>query len=1295
MTKKKQNKDTRQGPVPQNNKGQGFLHSLGKILSSPDLKKLLPFIVLTSLAANILALALPLTMLQIFDRVLKSQSMETLAFLTIGVVLVLILEELLKSVNSSVTNWLGARYRHRTSLSIMERFFVTPMRLFSKDEPGAYAEKMQSISRVADMYSGQALLVLLDLPFMFLFLGVIYLIAGKLVLVPLALLCVFGIVVVLFGRWMYKQVQQKDINDERRISFLTEVLAGVLSVKTMSVENIMLRRYERLKEASAQQGEGLFFGNAFASGLGGAMSQVMIVLVIFTGAVLVLEGEMTSGALAACMMLSVRSLQPLRKGLGAWMRYQSFIAGDSRVESILSMPVGEKSGLKPLNGVHSSIRLQNITLRYSNDGAEIFKNLSLLVPAGSCIAIKGDSGSGKSSLLALMNGLETVDEGAVLIDEERLSDYDLDSVRKKVALLPQVGTVFVGSIIENLTMFNPDLEPQALELAEKVGLDVIVAGMKQGYQTPLGENSSETLPMGVKQMITIVRALVHDPDVILFDEANNSLDFEGDKKLRVFLEGLKGKKTLILVANRPSLVRLADTVYKIKDGTLELDEDKRQFFNNDQDYDFPDRPAVNDDFEDIIATRVFNTSDLSRSLVPLLHKLGWKGTPRELADALPHLADHVDISYFFSTLANLGFSSHYYGSSFKRFDNRLLPCLYVPDNKPALVVLEELPGSQYRIFDSATNQERVISGIQGKGAIYVFKAIKADDVAPKKQSWVKDLFWKFKSHIMLVFLITIISTVMAVAPSLFVRSVFDSVLPTADVRMGIFLLSGVLIAILLGWFLNTLRSRLLAYIGGRIEYVLGGGIFDRIIRLPASQLNGVSVSRQIGRIRSLERLRDLFLGPLVLLVFDLPASIILLVVLFIINPWAGYVILVSVFCYAVLLYAVRPMSDLASDGASLKNGRRSELIDETLSSMRALRSVGGKNIWLERFRNLSGEAAVSGFKEQQAQGKVGSLAHLIGSMTGVSVLVMSAYMVVHNAITPGTIMATMILTWRLVAPLQNLFMALNSWSTVSTNIRQVNQLMKLTLESDGTTSQANRFVSKGDIVFSRVSFRYAAHLDPALLGISFNATPGQILGITGPDGAGKSTLLSLIDRIYSPQAGSIRIDTIDNRQVSVEHLRSIISYMPQECEIFYGTVSQNLRLVHPAATDEELRWAAEMAGVLEDIEHLDRGFETRISNSRADQLSNGFRQRLSLARTILKPASVVLMDEPGNGMDDAGEEALVRCVNWLRGKVTLIIVTPRPSHLRMADQILYMENGSVTARGTYPQVEDKIMAGLS
>ena len=1271
------------------------LNSLRKVIGSQDVRRLIPVIVLTSLMTNLLALALPLGMLQIFDRVLKNSSVDTLVVLTLGIVLMMVLEELLKSVNATVTNWLGARFKHRASMQVLNKFFQIPMRLFSKEEPGAYAEKMQTVSKVADVYSGSALLILLDLPFVFIFLAVIWLIAGPLVVVPLTLMAIFTVITLIFGRWMYRQVLNRDMNDERRISFLTEVLAGVLSVKTMSVESIMQRRYERLKESSAAQGESLFFGNNFASNMGSIMSQVMIVLVIFFGALLVLDGDMSSGALAACMMLSVRALQPLRKGLSTWMRYQAFIAGDNRLSEVLSMPGSHELGLKPLPGFEHELTLRQIRFGDAESGHQLFSGIDLTIPKGRCVAIRGDSGSGKSTLLALMNGIEEPDSGDVLIDGVPITHYQSASVRQTVALLPQEGSVFVGSILENLTFFEPEREQRALELSEALGLDLIVAGMKQGYQTPLGENASEILPMGVRQLIAIVRALAFDPKVILFDEANSALDFEGDKLLRQYLQSRKGELTMVLVANRPSMVKLADEIYRIADGRLEPDDGEFIFTRHDNLDAGQDKPDVNEGLEAVIRTRVFNDSDLSRCLLPLLTQLGWTGNSREFAQALPHLADHIDLSYFFGTMINLGFKARFYANSFRNFDQRLLPCIFMPVNEPAVTVLEALSDGRFRVFNSATDQEELWQEMpRGKGDIYIFQPLEADQ-EQSKRSWVRELFWKFRKHLSLVFVITLLSTLLAIAPSLFVRTVFDSVLPTADVEMGSYLLLGVLLAITLGWFLNTLRGRLLAYIGGRIEYVLGSAIFERVLRLPTSSLNGVSVSRQISRIKSLERLRDLFLGPLVLIAFDLPASLLLLVAIFIINPWAASVLLVAIAAFFILLLATRPLADRAGEESSEASGKKTELIDESLGRMRGLRALGAQTLWMGRFRNLSGKAAYSGFSEQQVQLRITTFSHLISSFTGLGVLALSAYMVIQGELSGGTIMATMILTWRLLSPMQGLFTALTSWSRVSKNIFQINQLMKLAQESDGSNLEANRFINQGALEFNRVSFRYAPHLDPVLLGVTFKVPSGKLLGITGPDGAGKSTLLTLISRLHYPQAGSIRIDTIDTRQIAADYLRSIISYMPQKCDIFYGTVAQNLRMVHASATEEELMWAIEMAGLTKDIERMDKGINTRISNSSADQMSNGFRQRLSLARTILKPASIVLLDEPGNGMDDAGDEALMRCINWLRGRVTLILVTPRPSHLKEADHVLYMENGTVTARGSYAEVEGKIMAGLS
>lgn len=1272
-----------------------FIQFLKTVIATDDLRRIFPILALASLLANLLALALPLGMLQIFDRVLKNQAIDTLAFLALGIICLMLLEEVLKGINVTLTNWLSTRFKHKTSLQLLDKFFKVPTKVYNQEEPGAYGEKMQAASKAADVYSGSALLALLDLPFAFIFLGVIWLIAGVLVLVPLVLLVLFAFASLAFGRWMYSQVVMRDINDERRISFLTEVLAGIISIKTMSLESIMLRRYERLKENSAAQGERLFFGNSFAGNLGGVMSQIMIVLIIFFGALLVLNDAMSSGALAACMMLSVRALQPLQKGLSVWMRYQVFIAGDKQLKKVLALPNEQDISLGDLTEISRSLRLENITIsRSSHEGEQfLFNNLNLTINKGECVAFRGDSGTGKTWLFHLLNGIEQPNAGRVLIDDLPLLSFNLESVRQKIAFLPQEGVVFVGTILENLTMFNPEREALALEISKQIGLDLIVAKMKQGYQTPLGENASETLSMGIRQQISIVRALAFNPAVILFDEANSALDFEGDRLLREYLTARKGELTIAMVTNRPSMLRLADTIYRLNNGQLEDDDGAFNFANASDDQGI-DRPEPLEALDTIIKTRVFNHSDLSHCLLPLLHTLGWSGSSREFSQALPHLADHVDISYFFGAMVNLGYKARYFNNSFKGFDNRLLPCVFISEKEPALAVLATTEEGGYKVFNSATQQEEVLASLpKGSGEVYVFQPL--EEAANNKTTFVKEFFWKFRKHISLVFIITLISTLLAIAPSLFVRSVFDKVIPSEDMSMAVFLLLGALLAILVSWLLNLLRGRLMAYIGGRIEYVLGNAIFERIIKLPLTSLSGTSVSQQIGRIKSLERFRDLFLGPLATLIFDLPASVILLITIYLINPYAAGIILLAIVAFSALIFISRASIKRAADNTSEAAGKKNELIDESLGKMNSLRTLGSRTTWMKRFRNLSGKAVYEENTESNVQKKVATASQLISSFTGLAVLVTTALMVIHGKITGGTIMATMILTWRLISPLQNLFTALTGWSRIQKNIMQVNQLMRLPQESDGHNPEASRFVNKGAIEFSRVSFRYAADLDPALLGISFKVPVKKLVGITGPDGAGKSTLLALISRLHYAQAGSIRIDTIDTRQISADYLRTLISYMPQKCDVFYGTIAQNLRLVHPSATDEELHWAIEMAGLKDDIDRMDEGINTRIYSSKVELMSSGFKQRLSLARTILKPASIVLLDEPGNGMDNAGEEALMRCINWLHGRVTLILVTPRPSHLRMADHILYMENNTITARGTYAEVESKIMAGLN
>ncbi|TAN46429.1 MAG: ATP-binding cassette domain-containing protein [Methylococcaceae bacterium] len=1278
---------------------------LWNIFHSPDLRKVLPILMLAASLYNVLGLALPMAILQIMDRVVINQSLETLAFLVIGVVLGLIAEELLRGVNLMLTSWLGARFEHHASVGALERLMRVPLRHLQREEPGVHAERMEAVSGVADFYSGQALLILLDLPFVLIFLGMVYLIGRSVVLVPVVLLAIFVGVIVWFGRWMQQQVAQRYVLNDRRRNFLVEVFSGMHSVKAMAMEAQMKRRYERLQAGNVEMTETLANGSAMAAGIGQLFSQLMIVSIVFTGALGVLNGLMTPGGLAACMMLSIRSLQPLRRGLTVWIRYQSFVAAQRRLQEIAEMPCADDSAKPDLPQVRESLLLNHVTLRRSKAAAKrnnsgclkgeaVFQDLSLEVPAGECIAIQGDSGSGKSSLLALMCGANQPDAGEILLDGQPLTAFNGDSVQREIGLLPQSGVLLSGTILENMTMFNPALNEAALDLAGQLGLDRAITSMKLGYETPIGEGNTETLPAGTRQIIAIIRVLVNNPSVILFDEANHSMDMEEDRLLREYLAQRKGIATLILVTHRPSMLSLADRLLVIDDGLLVdkaeyttrhvADVDERPFV-------YMDRPEHMDNLTEIIHQHCTEESDFSHCLAPLLRAVGWKSNAGELMEAMPHLQRNLNLSGLCSIMANLGFSPHSFTSRLDHLDRRLMPCLFVPANAHAGIVLEKLADGRLRCFDSAGNAEIVRKAGHEAGEVYLFKARERQTGAASRDANVfGSLLFRFKRHILLTFVLTLLCTLFALTPPLFVKSVYDLILPTGDVYMQSCLLLGVLIVLGMGFYTQRLRSRLIAYVGGRAEYILGARIFRQVINLPASSTSNVSVRRQVGRMRNFESLHDFFMGPLVFIAFDMPANLIMLVMVGLINPLSLLVILCAGIAFFLLSLVSKAIIERGTSRSSLATRSRSEFFNEAITQMSAIRSAGGRALWLERYRDISGKAVMANFLNQQMHARISGAAQLLGTLTGFAALAVSAVGIIRGELSSGTMIATMMLMWRLVGPMQSAFMAANSMINIRSTTRQIQNLMQLPLEGDSGVSQTIRPVSQGALSFSRVSFRYLADSDPALLGISFAFAPRQMVVITGPNGSGKSSLLKLMTRAFTPQAGTIRLDGVDIRQLTVADLRARISYMPQKCDIFYGTVTQNLRLAYPAATDAEVHWAAHMAGLFNESESMPNGLDTRISNSSSEQLPKGYLQRLALARVMLKPAPLVLLDEPGSGLDQAGEAALLRCIDWLRERSTLIMVSHRPAHMRLADVTIALNRGSIAAMGAFENIKGKI-----
>ncbi|TRW94996.1 peptidase domain-containing ABC transporter [Candidatus Methylobacter oryzae] len=1298
-------------------------HSLNPfldIIRSADLQRAIPILVLVAFLYNILGLVLPMTILQIMDRVVVNQSMETLTVLVAGVVVSLMLEEILRQLNGTVTSWLGARFEHLESVKMFEKFLRVPLRYLQHEEPSVHVERIAAAAKVAEFYSGQVLLVLLDIPFMLIFLAMIYIIGDWVVWVPVALLGIFTYLIAKIAPWLNRMVENGRLATERRNNFLIEVLSGIYTVKTMAMEAQMERRHERLQATNAEASQAMVFANAMVGAMGMLISQLMIVSVIFAGALGVLWGQMTPGGLAACMLLSVRTLQPLRRGLTTWAKYQSFLIARKSLQEVADMPEINDQDKPPLPRISEEIELRQVTLE--RKGREpVFNNLSLKVAAGECIVIEGICGSGKTALMTLLSGVHQPDAGEVLVDGRPLNSFATDSIHREIGFMPQAGTLITGTILENMTMFDHGLNEPALKIAAQLGLDRAVANMKLGYETPVGEGNTEVVTVGMRQTIALVRVLVHKPNVILFDEANGHLDMEGDKLLLEYMKQQKGQCTMVLITHRPSWKRIADRIFTISGGRL-IEGEMTDFTLRKAesavavDYERPprlDQPAA------VIRQHFQGASDFSLCLAPLLSAIGWEGNIRELMMSMPHVrfwqkkvttevdgeikevmvsvpsADsNLDISGFCNALSNLGWVANSFSGNLQNLDARLLPCLFVAPDVHAKVILEQLADGRFRCFDGGSACETVHEPDREQGRIYIFKPNEVETTALRSETkFFNKLLGGFKKLIVLAFALTVFNTLFALAPPLFTKSIYERVLPSGDLQMQVYLLLGILLLLGLDFYMRRLRSHIIAYIGGRADYILGTRVFRQIINLPVNSTSNVSVRRQVERIRNFEGLRDFFHGPLATITLDMPANLVILVTIGIINPWTLIVIGAAITLYCLLGWASKSYSARMSTRLSRAASSRIEFINETLTQMHTIRCSGNKDVWLERFRDLSAKTVLAKFHDNQTQARIGGVAQIISSLTGFAVLVVCALGAIYSQIGSGAMIVTMMLVWRLVGPMQSIFLATNSLGRIRSSVSQIENLMRLPLDIDIGAHQAIRPAFQGELNFMRVSFRYLNDADPALLGISFSLKPGQFAVIAGASGTGKSTILKLIARLYTPQAGTIRLDGVDIRQLAATDLRTRISYMPQNCDIFYGTITQNLRLVHPAATDAELAWAAKMAGLDTEVELMPEGFNTRISASQLSQLPKGLLIRLALARAMLMPSPITLLDQPGDALDEAGEEALLRCIAWLRGRSTLLMISHRPAHMRLADTVIYLERGSIAAMGPFDTIKERLNLG--
>ncbi len=689
-------------------------------------------------------------------------------------------------------------------------------------------------------------------------------------------------------------------------------------------------------------------------------------------------------------------------------------------------------------------------------------------------------------------------------------------------------------------------------------------------------------------------------------------------------------------------------------------------------------------------------SHVANCLFPVLEALGWHGSTRHVAEALPHFHKVDDLERLRTVLANLHIATQKTSARLHDLDPRLLPCLFLP-KRGSLMILLRRNGRLFTFFDGADGEvyEEDLPNLTGTAYFAQADEETAGSLrtAAMAGRWCQSIASRFRGLVLQMLAISFVSNILALSVPLFIMSVYDKVIGSGDPATLYYLFGGIALALLTDGGIRAIRARILAYVAGRIDMMVGTATFQQILHLSVIVTERASIGAQISRLRQFESIREFFSGPLATAFLDLPFVLIFFAVIAAIGGPIIWVPIVLVGVFALVAFIAVPFLRKAVRESSEARSKKESFLIEMLSELRAIKIYSAEALWAGRFRALSAHAAMTSNRVARASSLVQTIAQSLMLLGGISTLTFGTLLAMEGEITIGALIASMALVWRILSPLQLAFLSFTRLEQVELGLRQINNLMRQRVEREPERIVERHRTFDGEIRFHRASLRYVSRADPALLGISALIKPGQVVAIAGPNGSGKSSLLRLVAGLYEAQAGAVFLDGIDNRQLDTDELRGAISYVPQSCDLFHGTIAQNLRLANPTASDAQLAQAAMDAGLMEDILNFPEGFETRLTDQLQKQLPGGVKQRLMLARAYVKDADIFLMDEPANNLDRDGDEKLIQKVQKLRGNATVLLVTHRPSHMRIADQILYLEGGRLMLSGPPEQVLPQIGLG--
>ncbi|WP_018702974.1 peptidase domain-containing ABC transporter [Anaeromusa acidaminophila] len=555
-------------------------------------------------------------------------------------------------------------------------------------------------------------------------------------------------------------------------------------------------------------------------------------------------------------------------------------------------------------------------------------------------------------------------------------------------------------------------------------------------------------------------------------------------------------------------------------------------------------------------------------------------------------------------------------------------------------------------------------------------------------SWFSSVLKQYRRQFFAVVGLSLALQGFGLVMPMFTQVIIDKVLVHHSLQTLDVLMIAMIFATVFQSIFSYFRSWIVVHAGSAIDAALSNRLISHLLQLPLAYFERVQAGDIVGRVRELETVRRFLTGVSVMTGVDVLFALVYFGVLFYYSVTLSLLVLAALPVFLVLNLVAVPLFQRALNERFEQGTQMQSFLIEQVTGIETVKTMAVEPLVHRKWEELLTRFNKASFRLNHLTNVVGSLSQFLQMVLNLLILWFGAQAVMADKMSVGELVAFQMIAALAIGPVVRLLGMWQQFQQISVSMNKLKDILGAEREPAFNPNRTTLKQVRGEICFRGVSFRYQEQAPLILRQVSALIPAGKCVGIVGLSGSGKSTLAKLVQRLYVPEAGQVLVDGMDLAQVEPSWLRRQIGVVTQESELFQGTIRENIRIVHPWASDGDVENAARLAGAHDFITDLAQGYETLVGE-RGSALSGGQRQRIAVARALLTDPRVLIFDEATSALDYESEYILMKNLNQIAQNRTLILIAHRLATIKRCDSILVMHRGQIVEKGTHDELLNK------